>query len=165
MAIVLAASCDKLPARVEKWGFTRDVLAFLGTSLADCGDRERLVALLSKRCPNRIHWPENVEFYLAVRAKRLRDPILILGEAYSKSQVPETRHALAAAVRRGFVDLGIRGKDDAEYVKNAMQWYVAEEESSQLATLPYRFPRSPRINSTSPTGVPSRWAISAASKP
>jgi hypothetical protein len=55
---------------------------------------------------------------------------LVLGEAYSKCQVPEVRHDLAGVGRRAFIGQGIRGKDDAEYVTNAMQWY--EEEKSHL---------------------------------
>jgi hypothetical protein len=123
----LAASSGTLPARVEEWGFTRDVLAFLTKSFAESGDRERLVTLLSTRCPSRIDWPVNIEFYLARQESTLKDPIAILGEAYSKSQVPETRHVLAAALRRAFAGLGPRGKDGSEYVENAMRWYESEK--------------------------------------
>ena len=55
--------------------------------------------------------------------------MLVLGEAYSKCQIPETRKDLAAAVRRGFAGLGITGQDDAEYVKNAMCWYEKEKDN------------------------------------
>jgi hypothetical protein len=111
--------------------FVTDLLAFMVKAFVGFGDRESLVILLSKRCPSRIAWPEDIEYYLAHRARRLTDPILVLGEAYSRCQVPETRHTLAAAVRRGFAGLGIRGNDDADYVKNAMQWY--ERQKNELA--------------------------------
>jgi uncharacterized protein (TIGR03067 family) len=52
---------------------------------------------------------------------------LVLCEAYSESQVPETRNVLAHAVRRSFMGLGIRGKDDAEFVANAIEWYKTEK--------------------------------------
>jgi hypothetical protein len=65
----------------------------------------------------------------------IRDPILILGDAYSKCQVPEVRREIADAVRRGFTNLGVRGKDDAQFVKNAMQFY--EQQKEQLIFNPY----------------------------
>jgi hypothetical protein len=52
---------------------------------------------------------------------------LVLGEAFSKCKAPEVRHDLAGAVRRAFIGQGIRGKDDAESVTNAMQWYEKEK--------------------------------------
>ena len=69
----------------------------------------------------------DIEFYLAYYGEKLKDPILVLGEAFSKCKVPEVRHDIAGAVRRGFAGHGIRGKDDAEYVANAMQWYEKEK--------------------------------------
>ncbi len=93
----------------------------------ESGDRESLGGLLSKRCPSQIDWPETLEFYLAFRGWRIKDPIFILGEAYARCQVPETRHTLAASLRRGFAGLGIRGEDDVEFVNNAMRWYGNEK--------------------------------------
>lgn len=107
--------------------FTEDVLACMVKAFVESGDRESLVELLSKRCPNRVGWPENIEFYVTHHGRKLKDPILILGEAYARSQVPETRHTLAAALRRSFAGLGIRGKDDAEFVSNAKRWYENEK--------------------------------------
>ena len=124
----LAVSCDKLPVRIGECRFIRDVLALLVKCLVGSRDRETLVRLLSARCPSQIDPPENIEFYLAFHGKELKDPILVLSEAYSQCEVPETRHSLAAGVRRGFAGLGIRGKDDADYVKNAMQWYEKEKD-------------------------------------
>jgi uncharacterized protein (TIGR03067 family) len=124
----LVAACDTLPADIENAGFVRDALAFMVKSFADSEDRESLVTLLSRRCPCHVDERGTIECVLAFDAKRLKDPILILGEAYAKCQVSETRRALAAAVRRGFAGLGIRGKDDADFVKNAMQWYEKEKD-------------------------------------
>ena len=67
------------------------------------------------------------EYCVVYSGWRFTDPILIFGEAHSKCQVPETRRALAAAVRRSFAGLGIHGKDDAEFVSNAMRWYMKEK--------------------------------------
>jgi hypothetical protein len=101
----------------------------MARSFIESGDRESLIAMLTTTpCPNRLSGYEDIEFYLAWEGKRMKDPILILGEAYSKCRVPEIRHQLAGAVRRAFADLGIRGKGDADYVKNAMQWYEKEKD-------------------------------------
>jgi uncharacterized protein (TIGR03067 family) len=126
----LVTSCDSLSVHFEdrvEDRFSRDVLAFMVKSFVDLGDRVSLVELLSKRCPSRIHASETIEYYLAFHGKRLKDPILVLGEAYATCEEPETRDKLAAAVRRGFADYGIRGEEDDEYVKNAMEWYEREK--------------------------------------
>ncbi len=120
----LAATCDSLPinggGRSE---FADDVMTVLFFSFMESGDRESLVTLLSRRFPRA--WPADVEAYLARRA-RLSEPLLVLGEAYSRCKEPQQRHIIANAVRRGFWGLGIQGKDDAEFVKNAMEWYKRE---------------------------------------
>jgi hypothetical protein len=77
---------------------------------------------------------EDIEFYLALRGNKLKDPILVLGEAFSRCEVPEVRHDIAGAVRRAFIGQGILGEDDAEFVKNAMQWY--EKEKSHVTVNP-----------------------------
>lgn len=123
----LAATCGSLPVHCREWSkFENAVMEFMVEVCAYSRDRESLVTLLSTRFPLRVgNWP--IECYLAVRA-RLNDPILILGEAYSKCRVPEVRHDIAAAVRRAFGGLGIPGKDDAEFVASAMRWYEKERE-------------------------------------
>lgn len=120
----LAASTATIPDR----GFTGRVVEFMARVFVDIGDHDHLVELLSRRCPGRVGPYDNIEFYLAFRGSKLTYPIFILGEAYSKCQVPATRHELAAAVRRSFAGYGIRGKDDTEYVKNAIQWYDTEKD-------------------------------------
>jgi uncharacterized protein (TIGR03067 family) len=118
----LAATCGSLPVHWRDWSdFDKAIIQFMVEAFVYSRDNESLVTLLSTRFPLRIgNWP--VEFYLAQQG-RLNDPILILGKAYSKSRVPEVRHDIAAAVRRAFGGLGITGKDDADFVTNAMQWY------------------------------------------
>ena len=124
----LAATCGTLPVRAkDRSEFANAVLAYMERTFIDPGDRDNLVKLLSTRCQLRICGYDDIEFYLALRGRRLKDPILVLGEAFSKCKVPDVRHDIAGAVRRGFVGLGIHGKDDAEFVNNAMQWYEKEK--------------------------------------
>lgn len=123
----LVGSCDDLPVSAEDRGFQDSVLAFLVKVLVELGDREALVALLSTRSPTWFDGIEPIEYHLVARGDRLIDPVLILGDAYSRCDVPETRRTLAAAVRRGFAKYGIGGWGDADYVNNAMQWYEKEK--------------------------------------
>ena len=51
----------------------------------------------------------------------------MLGEAYAKCKIPETRQAIADAARRAFAGSGIRGKDDREFIENCMGWYDANK--------------------------------------
>jgi hypothetical protein len=125
--VQLAASCDALPVHAkERSLFANDLLAFMVRAFVEWGDRDRLITFLSTRCPGHMPWNATVEFHLAFRGRRMRDPILILGEAYSKCTVTEVRHDIAAAVRRAFAGLGIQGKDEADLVANAMKWYARE---------------------------------------
>jgi hypothetical protein len=125
----LVATCETLPVRErDRSQFACDVLAHIVTALAELEDRETLVELLSKRCPSHVGLDVTIEFYLADCANRVKDPIFILGEAYTASKVPEVRHDLAAAVRRGFADLGIRAKEDPDFVAKAMLWYTRERD-------------------------------------
>lgn len=123
----LTASAKLPPVPEEQDTFSYSILTYMVKAFVESGDRQGLVELLAKRCPGLIEWPEYLEYWLAFRGKRLKDPILVLGEAFAMCRVPETRHALAAAARRGFAGQGIRGKDDAEFVRNAMQWYAKEK--------------------------------------
>ncbi len=124
----LGATCGTLAVRAkDRSGFANAVLAYMEETFVDRGDRDNLVKVLSTRCQLNLGGYIDIEFYLAFFGKKLKDPILVLGEAFSKCQAPEVRHDLAGAVRRGFLGLGIQGKDDAEYVANAMQWYEKEK--------------------------------------
>jgi hypothetical protein len=142
----LAESCETLPVRAkDRSKFANAVLGFMAASFVDAGDRESLVKLLSTRFPTHIVGYTDIEFCLAVSVlrgrkrtessgKTLTDPILILREAYSKCRDPHVRHEIAAAVRRAFAGLGIHGKDDDDFVKNAFAWY--EKEKGHLVVNP-----------------------------
>jgi uncharacterized protein (TIGR03067 family) len=125
----LAATCDLLPVNAkERSRFANEALGFVVRSLVDLGERQKLIALLSTRCPGRVKAWTTLEFYLAYYGRTMKDPILILGEAYSRCTIPEVRHDIAAAVRRGFRGLGIHAKEDADFVANAMKWYQRERQ-------------------------------------
>ncbi|MHB1035546.1 MAG: hypothetical protein ACYC35_15055 [Pirellulales bacterium] len=135
----LAASCDTLPIRFydRQAGFSALLLEYSVEAFAAMGDRDELVTLLSTRFVS-IRAGERIEEYLAAeefsyqehdfRGNRLKDAILVLGEAYSRCKTPEVRAEIAAAVRRAFWGLEIPGKDDAEFVANAMRWYDERKE-------------------------------------
>jgi hypothetical protein len=126
----LATSCSEIPVRPEdRSAFTTAVLAHIVSVFVASGDRDNLVKLLSTRFVPRLGGYATIEWYVAFFGKKLKDPIMILGEAYSKCQIPSMRHDIASAVRRGFTDLGVPGKDDADFVKNAMRWYEKEKDS------------------------------------
>jgi hypothetical protein len=136
----LAAACNTLPTKIDCESFQGRVFAFVIESLIGEGDRAAVVALLTCRCPSRVEAADTIEHFLCFRGgmprdsfftfwlPRLNDPILVLGEAYAISQIPETRHELATAVRRGFADLPVHGNGDADYVANAMRWYEKEKD-------------------------------------
>jgi hypothetical protein len=120
----LAASCGKLPVREkDRSDFVNAVLSSMLFVFVKSGDRDSLVTLLSTRCPVRAASNRDIEYFLLLYGDKLKDPITILGDAFSKCRSAEVRHQLADAVRRGFRGHEIRGKDDADFVKNAMQWY------------------------------------------
>ena len=106
-------------------------------------DRDALIKLLSIRCPYCVG-QASLEAALAGReigGNRLLHPITILGEAYVRCRIPEVRRILIWPIRRSFAGHGIAGKDDAEFVRNAMQWY--EENKDHLAVnLQYSFAHS-----------------------
>ncbi len=111
----------------EKGESAYKLLCTLTDILARLGDREALVTLLSLRCPDGL-----IEFDLVLRGTKLRDPILILGEAYPKSKVAEVRRRIAAAFRRGFTSLGITASDDDQFVKKSVAWYEKNKGDFQL---------------------------------
>lgn len=132
----LAASCEMLPINAkERSDFDNAVLNVMVEILVDLADRDSLVKMLSTRCPNYICHYAYIEYNLVFHGYKLKDPILILGEAYSKCRVAEVRYDIASAVRRSFAGLGIRGKDDADFVKNAMQWYEKEKDHLTVNSL------------------------------
>jgi hypothetical protein len=132
----LAATCGTLPTDENHWSrFTRHVFSYMMESLVDSGDRDVVLKTLSTRCPDCIGYYYFVEYYLAEKGEKLKEPVLLLGEAYSTCRDPEVRRHIAAAVRRGFTSSGVRGNDDAEFVSNAMRWYKKEREHLDLNPL------------------------------
>lgn len=120
----LAASCVSMPVRPRD--FTMDdhfrIQALL-VALVKIGSRDGLVTLLSTRCPKGV-LARQIEFYIVLTGrKKMKDPILVLCDAYTKCRVPEVRQVIAEAIRRGFANAGIDAKEDAEFVKRAVQWY------------------------------------------
>ena len=121
----LVESFDTLPARKPRGG--NDFLGLLPEAMVivflRSKDRDGLVTLLSRRFPPRIGLYSDVESELVSDEYKMKDSILILGEAYSECKVPSTRATIAQTVRHAFTGLGVRGGDDDEFVKNAMRWY------------------------------------------
>jgi len=123
----LAASFVTLPVDPKKWSdFQSKLVCATIDCFLDSGDRGGLTVLLAVRCPRRAIRLD-IEDRLAVSARTFKDPITVLGEAYAKSKIPETRQAIAEAARRAFTGSGIRGKDDGEFIENAMRWYRANK--------------------------------------
>ena len=105
-------------ARRIELPFTDAVLAHIVRVFVASGDRNALVKLLSTRFPPRLGYGDAIEWYLVIFGKKLkREPIMVLGEAYSKCQIPDMHHDIASALRRAFTDLGVRGKDNADFVR------------------------------------------------
>ncbi|MCX7427696.1 MAG: SUMF1/EgtB/PvdO family nonheme iron enzyme [Planctomycetia bacterium] len=131
----LAATCGTLAVDENDWsGFEGCVIDEMIDAFTAAGDRENLVTLLSTRCPSHYGSMDIEDYLVRIGEKSLKDPVLILGEAYSQCQVPHVRKTIAKAVRRGLKGFGIRGNDDAEFVQRAMKWY--EEEKDQLVFNP-----------------------------
>jgi hypothetical protein len=123
----LAKNSGSLPVHAtERSEFQNAVLEYIVDTFVEAGDRENLVNLLATRIPDPLYY-NNIEWYLVHEGKKLKDPITVLGEAYAKSEEPYVRRLIADALRRGFTSLGVEGKSDDEFVKNAMQWYEKEK--------------------------------------
>jgi hypothetical protein len=125
----LAASFASASPKPTEWAnyqyLIREALTHIFRS---DGDHDGLVTLLAASC---LRDEDDVEWLLAI-SKNIKDPILILGDAYAKAKRPETRAEIAAAVRRGFCGLGVTGRDDAELVKNAMEWFRQHRRDLEL---------------------------------
>jgi hypothetical protein len=118
----LADTAGSLPARAtDRNDFVNVVLKFMTETYLDGGNREGLLTLLETRFPDQIYFEEPIEFAVARHTRA--GSVLIFGEAYSRSRDETARHHLAIVVRRAFLGSGIEGKDDAEFIRNAMRWY------------------------------------------
>lgn len=125
--LAVSSKLPSLSASGEEDFMNEQLLAFMVKEFVHTGDRQSLVNLLSKRCPIWIDPAVTIENYLAFRGWRIKNPMLVLGEAYARCQEPRTRHTLATAIRRSFAGFGIQGKCDEEFVVNAMRWYEKEK--------------------------------------
>ena len=141
----LARSCGELPICVDDRGrFVNALLDHMLVAFVGSGDRDSLVTQLSTRFIDRIN-PHYVEWYVTFFGEwkgTLKYPVLIFGDAYSRSAVPETRRAIAGAVRRGFSRMNIpelndSGQSDDEYVGRAMAWYRARKDELFATTKIY----------------------------
>jgi hypothetical protein len=133
----LAATCGSLPKGDDEWRrFTRHVFGYMIESFVDSGDRDMVLKTISTRCPYCIGDWDYVETYLLSREDKVKEPILLFGEAYGMCRDPEVRRHIAVVVRRSFTASGVRGDDDAEFVRNAMQWY--QKERGHLVRNPLR---------------------------
>lgn len=131
----LAATCGTLSADENAWSeFERCTIEEMLQVFVTSGDRDNLVKLLSTRCPSHYGFMDIEDYLVRIGEKKLEDPVLILGEAYSKCQVPQVRKVIAKAARRGLKGFGIRANNDAEFVERAMKWY--EQEKDHLAFNP-----------------------------
>jgi hypothetical protein len=121
----LAATCGTLPVHEKDPGsFELNVLQFMVVAFIDGGDRDSLVVLLSTSFQEFVG-PETTTAYYLLHCphKSLSDPVAVLGDAYIRCETPEVRREIAAVVRRGFEGFNISGRDDADFVRNAMTWY------------------------------------------
>jgi hypothetical protein len=124
----LLGTCETLPDRAgARSDFDNWVLKYMARKYIETGDREALLKLLTTRFPDKVYFETPIEFAMVMYRKRVGDPISLLGEAYSKCRNKETRRHLAVIMRRAFVDSGVKGKDDDEFVNNAVQWYEKEK--------------------------------------
>ncbi len=62
----------------------------------------------------------------------IEDPILIVADAFSKSKLPPVRKAIAGAMRNAFMGLGVVGKNDDEFVANAIRWYGKHKDRIEI---------------------------------
>ena len=125
----LIPECNDLPVNVGEWDdFEEDVFLRMFWVFVKAGDRESLVKLFSTRFLPRYYFADTESILVRDGEERTKDPILILDEALAKCEIPEVRHNIAQAVRHAFVGSGIRGNDDADFVKNAFDWYKKEKD-------------------------------------
>jgi hypothetical protein len=122
----LAATCGAVPMGVEDLDdFHWSVIVYIAVAFMENGDREGLVTLFSRRFPESL-WPEEATARRLIRFsnKAMKDPVLVLGEAYSRCKDHDVRRKLAKTVRCEFEHLPVTASsDDAQFVSNAMQWY------------------------------------------
>ena len=98
-------------------------------------DRDKLVDLLSAKCPRFI---ATSAIELEVASLNVKDPFLVLLDSYDKAQDPGARKYLIEIVREALKDLSEKYADDPEFAKMARAWYV--DHQSSINTNPYYHP-------------------------
>lgn len=123
---------DELIAAVlllEDKEFVHAVSCELVSFLARDEYREEMVAFLAQRCPERIYIHVSVEALLiSIADEELEDGTLVLCDAFEQSKDEEARKSIAAALRRGFKPLGVKGETDEDFVKQCRSWYIKYRE-------------------------------------
>ncbi len=125
----LAKASKELPMRADDMSdFDKAVLKYMLMEFIQSSDRQGLVKLLSSRFTDQIGFQVPIEYGLVLWGKGMKNPILLLGDAYKKCEEPQVRHHIAVVVRRAFIGLGIKAQNDEEFIENAMKWYKENKE-------------------------------------
>lgn len=101
-----------------------EVIFFYGSR----GDTEKLIAVLSVRCPEERIWLHHSIESLLVLA--LDEPlkgrgVMILCDAWQQSVSDTNRRCLVLSLRRGFEPIGISSDSDERFVAHVREWYNA----------------------------------------
>lgn len=96
-----------------------DVQAFL-IYYSKQNNRDAVLNILSKKCPDRIGLGLDVEYFLVSQTK-LEAPFLLFIEAYRKSTDKENKKILAKIIRRALIS---EDENGISLVDNAEKWYI-----------------------------------------
>ncbi len=102
------------------------LLAGLFWVCVDEGQRGSLVRLIATRCPSLIGGIELCLVYGGM--KHLKDPILILVDAYEASEFDAVREQIVYVLRRSFAQLPPMTGNDDLFVKRCGEWYRENRE-------------------------------------
>lgn len=100
-------------------------------------DQDMLARMLSVICLGRVG-PGLIEEYLALVSDDQIDGILALAAAFDRCRDVGERKKICDAFRRAFTLLGIKGRNDAGFVRECRRWYTANKEKIEIVTC-YRF--------------------------
>lgn len=97
--------------------------------LKDCQERELLVWLLSRNCPNRM-FRSNIECALIIiREDKIPDGVLVLCDAYEKSQDRSAKEEIYNALERAFRSFRLPSNGADEYVQEVRKWYLKNRDA------------------------------------
>jgi hypothetical protein len=148
----VAVSMATMPTKYdEQTGFDEHLLQAVVIVSVKHGREDSLIALVSNQCPERIFNDNDIEWYVVMFGRKIKDPILIFGKAYERCQVAEVKHRIAECVRRAFLASGIDDKDDGKLMKKAMLWYkerkdhlvVNEDYADNIIDVGYKYRTRP----------------------